>query len=303
MGIVRSLAALLLLTAAGAFALLGSTAHWADNMARTPGHVEEVVAPLIDDPVVLDALAGELDRTIRERIPASADRVPGLRARIEQALTRAVGQVMEGEGVSEAWEETIGLTRDGLVAELDAYREDPSETPTIWLDLTPFADLGRERIGSLTDTRLWTFAPGSLVEGDVRVALGRIDAGVATMASEALGLARHWVWGYVAAAVLAALGLVIGTRSGRWIAWLIAAVAGLAATFAARIALGSVDVASGDSLRAALTGRATASVADSLAAWMSADLRLFGICIAVGAVGLVTTALLSRSRERDPEGA
>jgi len=300
MAIVRSLLALLLLASATAATLLGSAAHWVDNMARTPGYAEEVVAPLIDDPVVLAALAGELDRTIRERIPATADRVPGLRDRIEQALTGAIAQALAGEGVDAAWRQTISLSRDALVAELDAYRADPSETPTIWLDLTPFADLGRARIAGIADTRLWSFAPESLVEGDVRVALGRLDAGVSTMASEALGLARHWVWGYVAAAVLAALGLVIGTRAGRWIAWLVAAVIGLAATLAARIALGTVDTATGDSLSAALTGRATASVADSLAGWLAADVRLFAICVAVGTVGLVASVLFARFRDRAP---
>lgn len=295
MRVARSLLSLLLLLCAISCALLSGGAQWLNAMARTPGPAAQLVGPLASDPRVLSAIADELEQSAIDRIPTVARAVPGLGTHIETVLTRAVDEALAGEGVEEAWLETINRTRAASVAELDAYRVDPSETPTMWLDLTPFVELGRARLISVADARVQPYLEQIAWGDDLVVALGRPDARTATVASELLGLVQHWQWGFAAAGVLAAVGLLAGSRRGRWLALTVAALLGTGAVLVGRTVLGRVELAGSGSTQAAVTAALVEATADSLltttATWAWLLLALAG----VGVVGLV---LAGRRRRR-----
>lgn len=294
---VRNVLSLLLLSAALAAGLLGGLGQWVDTMARTSGPAADVVAPLAADPVVLGAISAELDSAARERIPSAAERIPGLRSHIEQLLTRAVDAALADDGVDAAWRESIERTRAGAVADLDAYRLDPSETPTLWLDLTPFVELGREKLMEAADSRVEPYLEQIAWSETVQVPLGRPDAASAKLAGEALGMAQNWMFAYVAAAVIAAIGLVAGSRRGRWLALTLAALLGLGAVLAGRFVAGQIDLAASSAgLQSVVIGRLGQGARDSLLSWTEMWPLLLLAVAGLGIVALVVTSVRSRAR-------
>lgn len=293
MSAVRSFFSVLLLLAAVVCALLSGGAQWLDDIVRAPGSAAKLVAPLASDPNVLNAVATELEQSAAERIPTVVAVVPQLQGVIESALTRAVDEALSGEGVEDAWIETIDRTRAAAVADLDAYRADPSETPTIWLDLSPFVELGRARLTAAADPRIQPYLEQIAWPGEASIALGRPDAQVTKLASDAIGFAQHWRWGLAAAAVLAGLGLIVGSRRGRWVAWMVAGLLGLGAVVAGRFALGTVDLARSGSTQAAVVGGLAEATIDSLREWTATWPWLL---LGAVAVGLVALFLVRRPR-------
>ena len=64
---VRSLLALLLMSAGVIAALGGVTAQWLDTTARTPEPMQAIVGPVASDPRVLGAIVVELTAAIVEQ--------------------------------------------------------------------------------------------------------------------------------------------------------------------------------------------------------------------------------------------
>ena len=297
MSAVRSLISLVLLTLAAITVLLGVTAQWLDRLARTPEPAQAIVEPVAKDAVVIEAVADEMVNLARQQLPSSVDSLPELRPQIEKLLGTAASRALADPGVDQAWRDSFDTTRTTLVADLDRYCEDKSVTPTVWLDLEPFVDLGKAKLTEEAGPRLRPYLENLEWAADTRVPLGTPSAGQAQFASEALGLARLWVWFYVAAGVLALLGLVAGSRKGRWIAWILASMFGLVAVVAARVGLGMVDVASSSSIRTAVTGLVAEGLAASLLEWTALLPWLFAGAAALGVVG-VAVAAMTDTRER-----
>ena len=146
---VRSLLALLLMSAGVIAALGGVTAQWLDTTARTPEPMQAIVGPVASDPRVLGAIVVELTAAIVEQLPPALDGIPGLRDQVEALVTLAMNEVSASEGFTQAWEESIDLSRTDFVAALDRMQSG-GDAPTLWLNLDPFVELGATRLTEIS---------------------------------------------------------------------------------------------------------------------------------------------------------
>lgn len=297
MSAVRSSFAFLLLLLASVVAVGGYGAMWLDGLARTPEPAEAIVAPLATDQRVRSALATELESAINQRLPTSIDKIPQLRPQLEKVVSIAIDEALGDPSIAGAWRATINASRVALVDDLDAYRHDASTTPTIWLDLTPFVEVGKNKVLEASNDVVRPYLERLEWPNDVRVALGRPDARVSDVASEALDLSSAWVWFLVAGALLAILGLAVGSRRGRWVAWISVSLLTVAGVVLGRYALGRLSFGSASSLQSAVVGTLGQGTVDSLLAW-TAPLPWIGL--GAIAVGVVAVCIASMTRPAEP---
>lgn len=301
MSAVRSFLAFVILLMAVASAVAGVGARWVDAVARTQEPAEMIVAPLATDRSVRSAIASELETAAKREIPEAVDQIPNLRATLEALLATAVDNALEDPGVENAWKQTITASRVALVEDLDAYRSDAAETPTIWLDLSPFVTLGREKLLAAADETVRPYLEQVAWDKDVRVALGRPDATVTKLASETIAMAQHWKWMFVATALLGVLGLLIGSRRGRWVASILAALLGLGGVVLGRFALGRFRMPRADSVEGAVTGRLADGAVASLLEWTAqVPWWLLGV-VGVSVVALSVAAMTKRPPAPEPD--
>lgn len=286
-GFVRSLLALLLMSAGVIAALGGVTAQWLDTTARTPEPMQAIVGPVASDPRVMGAIVVELTAAIVEQLPPALDGIPGLRDQVEALVTLAMNEVSASEGFTQAWEESIDLSRADFVTALDLMQSG-GDAPTLWLNLAPFAELGAARLAEISPEILRPYVAQIPVPENPRIALGRPDTVQAGYAADALSLASHWVWFYVAAVTLAVIGLAVGSRRGRWVAWMLAVAGGLGGLVLARDLLADgTAAAGGDSLAAVVQTALVDGAASSLLVWTAPVVTAAWALLALGAVGLV----------------
>ena len=294
---VRTTISLVLLLAAVGAALAGLGAHWLDRVARTPAPLHEIAGPLASDQRVMDAIAVELSAAAVARLPAAVDLLPGVRTQLEDLIGLAVHAALTDDGVTEAWHEAIDRSRADFVTGLDAMRTDGADAPTLWLPLAPFVEEGQARLLEMTPELLRPL----VIELDVpaeelRIALGRPDTVQAGYAADGLAVARHWIWFYAAATLLAVLGLAVGSRRGRWVAWTLAAVAGMVAVTLGRRTLGGVSVPDGSTLAAAVQSALVEGTMSSLQDWTAPAVTVGWALLAFGVLGLVVSAAGPKGR-------
>ncbi|MHA6524643.1 hypothetical protein [Tessaracoccus sp. G1721] len=296
-GFVRSLLALLLMSAGVMSALGGVAAQWLDTTARTSEPMRVIVGPVASDPRVLGAIAVELTAAVVEQLPPVVDRIPGVRDQVEELVTLAMNQIAGSEGFNQAWEESIDLSRADFVAGLDLMRSG-GDAPTLWLTLDPFVELGMSRLVEISPEILRPYVTQIPMSGDLRVALGRPDTVQAGYAADALSLARHWIWFYAAAAALAVIGLAVGSWRGRWVAWILAVAGGLAGlTFARGLLAERAAAAGGDSLQAVVQAALVDGATSSLLTWTAPAVTTGWVLLVLGGVALVV-AWVWRPRSR-----
>lgn len=288
-GFVRSLLALLLMSAGVIAALGGVIAQWLDTTARTPEPMQAIVGPVASDPRVLGAIVVELTAAVVEQLPPALDGVPGLRDQVEALVTLSMSEISASEGFTQAWEESIDLSRTDFVTALDLM-SDGGDAPTLWLSLAPFVELGEARLAEISPEILRPYVAQIPMPENPRIALGRPDTVQAGYAADALSLARHWVWFYGAAAALAILGLAAGSRRGRWVAWILAVAGGLAGLVLARGLLAERAAApGGDSLAAVVQAALVDGTTSSLLAWTAPAVTAGWALLILGGVGLLVT--------------
>lgn len=284
---VRSLLALLLMSAGVIAALGGVTAQWLDTTARTPEPMQAIVGPVASDPRVLGAIVVELTAAIVEQLPPALDGIPGLRDQVEALVTLAMNEVSASEGFTQAWEESIDLSRTDFVAALDRMQSG-GDAPTLWLNLDPFVELGATRLTEISPEILRPYVAQIPMPEDLRIALGRPDTVQAGYAADALSLARHWVWFYLSGAALAVIGLAVGSRRGRWVAWILAVAGGLAGLMAARSFLSDRAASvGGDTLPAVVQAALVDGATTSLLAWTAPAVTVGWALLAFGGAALV----------------
>lgn len=290
MSIVRSTISFVLLLAAVALGLSATGARWVDQMARTAEPSEAIIAPIARSPEVSSAVAAELEAMIVAQLPASVDSVPRLRAQLEELIGTSITAVLDNPAIDQAWRSSVSSTRTWLVEDLDRYRSDNSVTPTIWLDLRPFMDLVRTRVLENVPERSRVIVEQIRWGDEFRIAIASPDARQSQLAAEVLGLTRLWLPAYVVAGVLAVLGLAMGSRRGRWIAWILASLAGLAGVLVARAGLGGIELDASSSVRGAVAEAAGRGVVDSLLTWTASVPWLL---LTSAVAGMVVLALVS----------
>ncbi|MHA6511459.1 hypothetical protein [Tessaracoccus sp. Z1128] len=289
-GVVRTTLALVLLLAAVGAAFGGLGAQWLDQAARTPGPMREIVAPLSTDDRVGEAIAGELNTAATQEMPPLIGRLPGVRSQVETLIGEAVESALSDEGVTQAWHVSIDRSRAEFVAGLDRMRTEGADAPTLWLHLEPFVELGEARLVDLTPRPLQPYVAQLELPEDVRLALGRPATVQARYAADALAVAGHWEWFYVAAAALALVGLLVGSRRGRWVAWILAVGAGLVGLALGRGLVADVAAPSGDTVAAVVGARLVEGTASSLMAWTQPAATVGWALLALGVLGLLVAA-------------
>ena len=296
-GFVRTTISLVLLLAAVGAALAGLGAHWLDRVARTPAPLHSIAGPLASDQRVMDAIAVELSAAAVARLPAAVDLLPGVRTQLEDLIGRAVDAALTDDGVTAAWHEAIDLSRADFVTGLDAMRTEGADAPTLWLPLGPFIEVGQTRLLEMTPEPLRPFVTGlNIPAEELRIALGRPDTVQAGYAADGLALARHWIWFYAAAALLAVLGLAVGSRRGRWLAWTLAAGAGTVAVVLGRRTLAAVSIPDGDSIATAVQAGLVEGTSSSLLEWTASAVTVGWALVAFGLLGLAVTSARARRR-------
>lgn len=296
-GFVRTTISVVLLLAAVSAALAGLGAHWLDRVARTPAPLHAIAGPLASDQRVMDAIAVELSAAAVARLPAAVDLLPGVRTQLEDLIGRAVAAALTDEGVTAAWHEAIDLSRADFVTGLDAMRIEGADAPTLWLPLAPFVELGQARLLEMTPETLRPFVTGlNIPAEELRIALGRPDTVQAGYAADGLALARHWIWFYAAAALLAVLGLAVGSRRGRWLAWTLVAGAGTVAVILGRRTLTAVSIPDGDSIAAAVQAGLVEGTMSSLLDWTAPAVAAGWALLALGLLGLAISSARARRR-------
>lgn len=294
--VARSLLALLLMLAAVASALGGVAAQWLDRTARTPEPLQTIVGSLASDTRVREAMAAELTTGVIAQLPPGVDQLPGVRAQLEALITQAIDETLAGEDLAEAWDEAIDVSRADFVAALDRMRSG-GDAPTLWLHLGPFVELGGARLVEISPEALRPLVAQVPLPDDLRIALGRPDTVQAGYAADMLALARQWAWFYVAAGVLAVLGLAVGSRRGRWVAWLLAAGAGLLVVVVGRdLVAGRAGAASGESVSSVVQAALVDGTVASLLEWTAPVATVGWVLLGLGVAALILAAVLRRQR-------
>lgn len=298
MGFLRSVIAFTALVLAGALGLGAVGAHFLDRVARTPAPMQRILGSLITEPessaALSEALATEMADSLTQGFSSESPIGQQINERVTAIVAEATQATLADPGVQRAWNESVNLSRAAYVADLDAMREDGAlESPTVRLDLTPMLDLGRARLIEVTPEALRPVV--ELVQfGQVQLPLGQPEASTSRVLAEAIGAARTWPYLYLAAAILTILGLIVGTRRGRWVALLLAGVITALELWYARAWVRSVAAPNGDSLAALVrSGVVDGGISAFLEFTQPALYAAFG-AIALGALGVLLTGFSSR---------
>lgn len=294
MSFIRSTLALLLLLASAGVALLGVGSQWLDALARTPEPAREIVGGVTRDDAVVRAIATQMENSAKSALSDYIDFIPGLREQLEVLIRQGIDLALADADLNKAWFESVDLTRASTVEALDAMRSGPGTTPTVNFPLRPFLELGEAKLYEVADLRLHEYIKELHFPKDVTLPLGTVPQPAATWASEGLGVAEKWPWIYGGAAALALVGLVVGSRRGRWVALLLAAGAAAAALVVAKGLVGSYGVPSGTGIVAAIQDRLINGATTSMLARMDVALiATIGVAV-VAVIGLTVSASLSR---------
>ncbi|HJE51595.1 MAG TPA: hypothetical protein K8V15_06420 [Tessaracoccus flavescens] len=299
MSALRSAASLVLLLAAVAMALVGVGSHWLDRAARTPEPVREFVGTVTRDDAIIQAVATQMEASAFEAIPDLADLIPGLRTELESALRQGIDLALSDADLNRAWYAAVDQARADTVAGLDAMRDHHGSAPLVSFPLTPFIELGEAKLFELSDPRIHPYLDQIQLPRDAAVPLGVLPAQPAHWAAEALGISSQWRWYFGVAGILAVVGLLVGSRRGRWVALLLAAGAGIVAIATARLFTENAGTISpGSGVAATLRARIIDGVTESLnQALMTAFWAGIAILVVAG-IGLMLAAAASRAHRR-----
>ncbi|MBB1510774.1 hypothetical protein [Tessaracoccus sp. MC1756] len=287
MSFMRSFIALTVLLVAVAVGFGAMGAHWVDRLARTPAPLQRIIGPLVSDSEITAELSSTLTAEAKKAVPAEMLELPLIGEQINQVITVAVVTALADPGVQRAWNESINRSRVAYVKALDAVREDETlEAPTIWFDLSPFAQLGKAKLMEVSAEPLHPYLDQVQLD-EVRLPLGQPSESITQSIADGVGAARNWPWFYAAAGALAVIGLVIGSRRGRWVALLLAAAAAAVGLWFGRLTVERVAFPEGDSLAAAVRTRIVEGGTQSFL-----DFTQPALYVVYGLIGLSLLALL-----------
>lgn len=249
---MRSFIAFTLLVVAVFLGFGAMGAQWLDRLARTPAPMQRIVGPLAQDEQVISSLKGMLITETKRAIPPEMLTLPTVGEQLDAVVTTAVDAVVTDPGVQRAWNDSVNRSRVAYVAELDRLRGDESlESPTVWFDLTPFADLGRAKLREVAPATFHVYLDQVQVS-QLRLPLGQPSASMSKSVADGVGAARQWPFLYLGAGVLAVVAMFIGTRRGRWVALALAGVVAAVVLWFGRLLVARVGFPGGDSLAAAI---------------------------------------------------
>lgn len=291
---MRSFIAFTLLIVAVVLGFGGMGAHWTDRLARTPAPMQRILGPLAGNEQVVAALKETLAAETKRALPAGLRDMPVLGEQIDGVIVAAVDATLADPGVLRAWNESINRSRVAYVAALDSLRGDEAlESPTLWFNLTPFAELGATK---LLEVAPEAFHPhlSQLQVTELRLPLGQPPASLSKSIADGVGAARNWPYFYVGAALFAVGGLATGTRRGRWIALALAGVFAAVGLWFGRSVVETVGFPAGDSLAAVIRTSIVSGGTQSFLEFTQPALYVAYGAVAVGLLGVLIASQVTR---------
>ena len=226
---IRNFFAGILMLAATLCTLVGSVLQWTDHTISTPEPTQQLVRTMARNDAVQGVVTDLLRSSIEERIPATVDQIPGLRARLKETIGTGVSTAMSSPEVQTIWESTLNDSRETLLKDLTEYGSGRSKTPpSVRVDLDPLVARVWETVRSTAGADASAAMDKVGVPTGIQVKVADIPQQQADQASQLLALASCWWLFHVAAGLLLAGALLLGTRIGRWV--LLTVFAALGAT-------------------------------------------------------------------------
>ena len=267
---IRNFFAGILLLAAVLCALAGSILQWANRTASSPESTQLLVQAIAKDEAVRGAVTDLLRNSIEQRIPETVDQIPGARAKLNNTIEAGISTAMSSPEVQSAWESTLNDSRETLLKDLTEYGSGRTRTPpSVKVTLDPLISRTWQAIRSNAGPEISTYMDRFETPTGVQAKVADVPAQQADQASQILALASYWWLFHVAAGLLLIVGLLLGTRIGRWVLLAVFAAAGLGAVALIRGLGGFITFPNPtNQLVQTLETQITSHLSSSLSAWL-----------------------------------
>ena len=267
---IRNFFAGILLLAAVLCALAGSILQWANRTVSSPESTQLLVQAIAKDEAVRGAVTDLLRNSIEQRIPETVDQIPGARAKLNNTIEAGIGTAMSSPEVQSAWESTLNDSRETLLKDLTEYGSGRTRTPpSVKVTLDPLISRTWQAIRSNAGPEISTYMDRFETPTGVQAKVADIPVQQADQASQILALASYWWLFHVAAGLLLIVGLLLGTRIGRWVLLAVFAAAGLGAVALIRGLGGFITFPNPtNQLVQTLETQITSHLSSSLSAWL-----------------------------------
>ncbi|HEY4616499.1 MAG TPA: hypothetical protein VIG75_13655, partial [Citricoccus sp.] len=230
---MRTVTSLALAVLAGLLAALALAGARADALVHTPGPLQRIAGPMVQDPQLRQALPEQVAGLVAQNLP---EHTPALLEEGVQLLAEGAAQgLVTDERFPEAWSQSLERTRVDWVDRLEGIAAEPGtpvrpEQSTVHLHLAPVAAVGVDRLaetagalpGGQEVERLVRDRAGEVLaeDGESRGATAPgaaplvVDLGVPDPArvsgarlAQAVALLPSWPWVAVGAGVAGLLAL------------------------------------------------------------------------------------------------
>ncbi|GAA1671847.1 hypothetical protein GCM10010977_17010 [Citricoccus zhacaiensis] len=272
---MRTVLSILLAVLAGLLAALSLVGARAEALVYTPGPLQQIAAPMSEDPQLREALPGEISSLVEDQLP---EEMPGFAQSAASRLVEGVASgLVEDDRFPAAWSAVLEETRLDWVSRIDRLATEgttPAGTSgaggaadgggaeaavsgTVHLQAAPLVDLGLDRMAEAISGVPGGEAVAEMLRegmdagaGETGESLLSVDLAVPdpdTVPMDAVVLVvdnlYRWPWLAGTAAVLTLLALWAAPRRRKGTPLFIAGLAVLAAGGVSRWALGRMEPA------------------------------------------------------------
>ncbi|WP_313822563.1 hypothetical protein [Citricoccus sp.] len=258
---MRTVLSILLAALAGLLAAVSLGGARVEALVYTPEPLQQIAAPVSEDPQLRQALPGEVSSLVEDQLPD----MPGFVQSAASGLVEgAASGLVEDDRFPAAWSAVLEETRLDWVGRIDRLAEgDTTTSGTVHLQAAPLVELGAERLAEALSgvpggeavaemLREGLIAGREAGDEEAGESLLSVDLSVPdpdTVSTEVVVLIvdnlYRWPWLAGTAAVVALLALWAAPRRRKGIPLFIAGLTVLAAGGLSRWALGRMEPAAG----------------------------------------------------------
>lgn len=142
---MRTVLSILLAALAGLLAALSLVGARAEALVYTPEPLQQIAAPMSEDPQLQEALPGEISSLVEDQLP---EQMPGFVQSAASGLVEGVASgLVEDDRFPAAWSSVLEETRLDWVSRIDRLAEgDTTTSGTVHLQAAPLVELGVDRL-------------------------------------------------------------------------------------------------------------------------------------------------------------
>ena len=142
---MRTVLSILLAALAGLLAALSLVGARAEALVYTPEPLQQIAAPMSEDPHLQEALPGEISSLVEDQLP---EQLPGFAQTAASGLVEgAASGLVEDDRFPTAWSAVLEETRLDWVHRIDRLAEgDTTTSGTVHLQAAPLVELGLDRL-------------------------------------------------------------------------------------------------------------------------------------------------------------